>query len=129
VPVGRLASFHIRMRQASRRTSRRAEAVPPPEKSVREAHYAEERSTQGALALWVWLEDFRQAAAPKRSHREFKHEHQVELSESAIYPMRRSTVPYSGCQAVRPHAAAEALIDEGDADSNGPCLSENRMSF
>jgi hypothetical protein len=30
---------------------------------------------------------------------------------------------------MRPHAAAEAVIDEGDADINGPGLSENRMSF
>jgi hypothetical protein len=97
----------------SRRTSRRAEAVPPPERLVREADYAEERSTQGALALWVWLEDFRQVAVLKPSHREFKHEHQVELSESAVYPMGRSTVSYSGCQVVLPHAVAEAVIDEG----------------
>jgi hypothetical protein len=41
------------LRQASRRTSRRAEAVPPPERLVREAHYAEERSTQGTLASWI----------------------------------------------------------------------------
>jgi hypothetical protein len=122
---GRSAGRPTRELQASRRTSRRAAAVPPPERLVREADYAEERSTQGALALWVWLEDFRQAAAPKPSHREFKHEHQVELSEIAVYSMRRSTV----CQVVRPHAAAEAVIDEGDADSNGPGLSENRMSF
>jgi hypothetical protein len=65
---GRSAGRPTGLHQASLRTSRRAEAVPPPERLVREAHYAEERSTQGALALWVWLEDFRQAAAPKHRH-------------------------------------------------------------
>jgi hypothetical protein len=71
---------HFGLRQASRRTLRRAEAVPPPERLVREAHYAEERSMRDALALWVWLEDFRQAAAPKHKHGQFKHEHQIERS-------------------------------------------------
>jgi sensor c-di-GMP phosphodiesterase-like protein len=60
------------LRQASRRASRRAEAVPPPERLVREADYAEERSTQGASALWVSLEASRQlprqnAATPSSS--------------------------------------------------------------
>jgi hypothetical protein len=42
-------------RQTSRRDSCRDKAAPPLEGWVREAQYAEQRSTPGALSIWLQL--------------------------------------------------------------------------